>query len=132
MSGHEARRATTARSPSTVRRRPAPAPRTAALAARFDPLAGHVVWSGRVAAELAPRTRLVVATPHGSARAEAIETDVWGNTRLTGVGRPPFPVELLDGAERPDVSARSGPAFRAYMLRSAECSNAANSSPSAG
>jgi hypothetical protein len=30
------------------------APRTAraALAARFDPPAGHVVWSGRVAAEL--------------------------------------------------------------------------------
>jgi hypothetical protein len=36
-------------------------------------------------------------TPHGSGRAEATETDAWGNTRLTGVGRPPFPVELLDG-----------------------------------
>jgi hypothetical protein len=74
-------------------------PRTAhaALAARFDPLAGHVVWAGRVAAELAPRTRVVIGTPHGSALAEATERDVWGNTRITGLDRPPFPVELLDG-----------------------------------
>jgi hypothetical protein len=70
---------------------------TAALAARFDPLAGHVVWSGRVDVALAPRTAVVLMTPHGAARADATETDAWGNTRLTGVGRPPFPVELLDG-----------------------------------
>ena len=68
----------------------------AALAARFEPLAGHVVWSGRVATELAPRAQVVVTTPHGSARAEATERDVWGNTRITGINRPPFPVELLD------------------------------------
>lgn len=69
----------------------------AALAARFDPLAGHVVWSGRVDIPLPPRTAFDLATPHGAARAEATETDAWGNTRLTGLGRPPFPVELLDG-----------------------------------
>jgi len=76
------------------------APRTAhaALAARFDPLAGHVVWSGRVDVGLAPRTSVSVTTPHGTGQAEATETDAWGNTRLTGAGRPPFPVELLDGA----------------------------------
>jgi hypothetical protein len=75
-------------------------PRTAsaALAARFDPLAGHVVWSGRVDVALTPRAAFEITTPHGSARAEATEADAWGNTRLTGVGRPPFPVELLDGA----------------------------------
>jgi hypothetical protein len=73
----------------------------AALAARFDPLAGHVVWSGRVAVELPPRTRFEIATPHGTGSAEATETDAWGNTRLTGIGRPPFPVELLDGAHAP-------------------------------
>ena len=75
-------------------------PRTAsaALAARFDPLAGSVVWSGRVSAGFAARTAFEITTPHGTARAEATETDVWGNTRLTGIGRPPFPVELLDGA----------------------------------
>jgi hypothetical protein len=74
-------------------------PRTAraAPAAHFDPLAGHVVWTGRVAVALAPRTSFGVRTPHGTARAEATEADAWGNTRLTGVGRPPFPVELLDG-----------------------------------
>jgi hypothetical protein len=76
------------------------APRTAraALGARFDPLAGHVVWSGRVDAELPPRSTLVLVTPHGRGRAEAVERDVWGNTRLRGLDRPPFPMELLDGA----------------------------------
>ena len=74
-------------------------PRTvaAALAARFDPLAGHVVWSGRVRAELPARTTVLLSTPHGSATAEAVERDPWGNTRISGRGRPPFPVELLDG-----------------------------------
>jgi hypothetical protein len=75
-------------------------PRTAraVLAARFDPLAGHVVWSGRVATELPLRTTFLLTTPHGAARAEVTERDVWGNTRLSGLDRPPFPVELLDGA----------------------------------
>ena len=74
-------------------------PRTApaALAARFDPLAGHVVWSGRVAVELPARAAIVLTTPHGSAEAQATERDAWGNTRIAGRGRPPFPVELLDG-----------------------------------
>jgi hypothetical protein len=74
-------------------------PRTAraALAARFDPLAGRVVWTGRLAAELPPRTHVVVGTPHGSSTAEATERDAWGNTRVRGIDRPPFPVELLDG-----------------------------------
>jgi hypothetical protein len=69
----------------------------AALAARFDPLAGHVVWTGRVATELPARTALVIGTPYGTARATATERDAWGNTRVSGVDRPPFPVELLDG-----------------------------------
>jgi hypothetical protein len=74
----------------------------AALIARFDPLAGRVVWSGRVAAEVDPRTLLEISTSHGTARAEASERDVWGNTRVRGLDRPPFPVELFDlvgGAE---------------------------------
>ena len=71
----------------------------AALAARFDPLAGHLVWTGRVAVEVPARTRFGITTPYGTARAEAVERDVWGNTRLTGLDRPPFPVELLDGPE---------------------------------
>ena len=79
------------------------APRTAhaALAARFDPLAGHVVWSGRLAVQLPARTRVLVTTPHGSAAAETTETDAWGNSRLSGIDRPPFPVALLDAADDP-------------------------------
>jgi hypothetical protein len=69
---------------------------TAALAARFDPLAGHVVWTGRVAAQLPPGAEVVLETAHGRAPAQTTERDVWGNTRVRGVGRPPFPVELLD------------------------------------
>jgi hypothetical protein len=67
------------------------------LAARFDPLAGRTVWSGRLATGLPLRTEVVVRTPHGESRAEATERDVWGNTRVRGLDRPPFPVELLDG-----------------------------------
>jgi hypothetical protein len=74
---------------------------SAALAARFDPLAGHVVWSGRVDAQLAPRATVEITTPHGTARAQVTETDVWGNARLAGIGRPPFPVELLEGTDEP-------------------------------
>jgi hypothetical protein len=70
----------------------------AALVARFDPLAGHVVWTGRVSAELLPRTRVRIGTPHGTGHARATELDVWGNTRVTGLDRPPFPVELLEVA----------------------------------
>jgi Domain of unknown function (DUF4873) len=69
----------------------------AALAARFDPLAGRVVWSGRIATGLPARTVLVVSTPYGSAAAEATGRDAWVNTRISGRERPPFPVELLDG-----------------------------------
>jgi hypothetical protein len=68
----------------------------AALVSRFDPLAGRTVWSGRVAAELPLRAEVVVVTPHGESRAETTEHDVWGNTRVRGLDRPPFPVELLD------------------------------------
>ena len=71
----------------------------AVLAARFDPLAGHVVWVGRVSIALPPRTELVFTTPNGSAAAVAVEQDPWGNTRVRGVGRPPFPMELMDAVE---------------------------------
>jgi hypothetical protein len=98
MSGHEAPEGYEGEVTVVVDGAP---PRTAqaALAARFDPLAGHVVWSGRVAAELPPRAGFALTTPYGTARAQAVERDMWGNTRVAGVDRPPFPVELLDGPE---------------------------------
>jgi len=70
------------------------------LVARFDPLAGRTVWSGRVATVLPLRAEVVLATPHGESRAETTEHDVWGNTRVRGLDRPPFPVELLDQTGR--------------------------------
>ncbi|MBB3675378.1 DUF4873 domain-containing protein [Modestobacter versicolor] len=66
------------------------------LVARFDPLAGTTVWVGRVDRRLPVRTVVVVRTPNGEGRAETTEHDVWGNTRVRGLDRPPFPVELLD------------------------------------
>jgi hypothetical protein len=75
------------------------------LAARFAPLAGHVVWSGRVATGLPARTVLVLTTPHGSAAAEAVERDARGNTRISRRDRPPFPVELLDGVQEGSTPA---------------------------
>jgi hypothetical protein len=66
------------------------------LVSRFDPLAGHTVWSGRVSIAVPLRTEVVVRTPYGASRAATTEHDVWGNTRVRGLDRPPFPVELLD------------------------------------
>jgi hypothetical protein len=73
-------------------------PATAALVARFDPLAGSVVWTGRISVEVPPRGEVEITTPHGNGRAQATERDVWGNTRVRGLGRPPVPVELLEVA----------------------------------
>jgi Domain of unknown function (DUF4873) len=71
-------------------------PVEAHLVSRFDPLAGRTVWTGRVATELPLRSEVVVRTPHSESRAEVTEHDVWGNSRVRGLDRPPFPVELLD------------------------------------
>jgi hypothetical protein len=73
----------------------------AALVARFDPLAGSIVWTGRLSVALAPRREVEITTPHGIGRAQVTERDVWGNTRVTGLGRPPFPVELLEVSGEP-------------------------------
>jgi hypothetical protein len=66
------------------------------LVSRFDPLVGRTVWSGRVDVAVPLRTELVVRTSYGESRAVTTEHDVWGNTRVRGLDRPPFPVELLD------------------------------------
>jgi hypothetical protein len=58
------------------------APR-AALAARFEPVAGAVVRSGRIATAVEPGTALEIGTPHGT-------------------GRAPFPVDGLDVTDPDD------------------------------
>ena len=86
------------RRPSTAARGAPPGPPGRAL----RPAGRRVVWSGRVAATAGPAHRVVVVATsarHGPRRGHRDRRV--GNTRLTGVGRPPFPVELLDGAETP-------------------------------
>ncbi len=78
-----------------------PATSHAALAARFDPLAGRVVWTGRIRTPLEPGSEVLLTTPHGRARARVTERDVWGNSRVSGLERPPFPVAVLDESGEP-------------------------------
>jgi hypothetical protein len=66
-------------------------------------VAGAVVWSGRIATAVAPRTELEIVTAHGTGRARATERDVWGGTRVRGTGRPPFPVDVLDVTDPDDT-----------------------------
>ena len=71
------------------------------LRGHFEPIDGRFHWYGRVAVDPAVTA---LATEHGPdvvlrlADAEAPGTlgdpDPWGRWRITGTGRPPFPVEL--------------------------------------
>ncbi|GGM42408.1 DUF4873 domain-containing protein [Longimycelium tulufanense] len=74
----------------------------------FQPIDGRFHWYGRVSAdpavvELAGKgmRKILVRTAGGEAEAVLSEPDTWGRYRITGVGRPPFPVEtdIPDGAE---------------------------------
>jgi hypothetical protein len=69
----------------------------AALAARFDLLAGHVVWSGRVAAPFARARRSSRHAPRHGPRRGHRDRRV-GQHAADRRRAAPFPVELLDGA----------------------------------
>jgi hypothetical protein len=63
------------------------------LGGNFEPIDGKYHWYGRVQAndELAGlvgtrKTAATIRTPHGTAEGP------WGRYRITGAGRPPFPV----------------------------------------
>ena len=65
----------------------------------FEPTDGRFHWYGRVAASDAVRdaaggrtARARLRTPHGEASGSVGEPDVWGRYRVSGLGRPPFPV----------------------------------------
>jgi hypothetical protein len=78
---------------------PAEHPVRAVLGARFDPLAGRVVWYGRLEgapADLSGGTDVRLRTPHGEATARLTERDLWGHWHVRGETAPPFPVEILD------------------------------------
>ena len=69
------------------------------LSARFEPLAGMLVWAGRAAPDeeltAAFRSGVREATltvPGGPAvTARLGEPDPWGGLRLSGTGHPPWP-----------------------------------------
>ncbi|GAA4841659.1 DUF4873 domain-containing protein [Saccharopolyspora rosea] len=69
------------------------------LRGHFQPIDGRFHWYGRVAAhdevrELADGRKkdVVLRTPQGEAVGTLSDPDPWGRYRITGVGRPPFPV----------------------------------------
>ena len=68
------------------------------LRGQFQPLDGLYHWYGRVTAAdgvdalVATRVALLLRTPHGDAAARLADRDPWGRYRVTGTGRPPFPV----------------------------------------
>jgi hypothetical protein len=69
------------------------------LAGNFEPIDGRYHWYGRVLAS-AELTGLVgsrkavasIRTPHGEADGRLTDPDPWGRYRVSGTGRPPFPV----------------------------------------
>ncbi len=70
----------------------------------FQPLDGHFHWYGRVRSDsLAEATRpggplragaqVRLRTSYGESAARLSDPDPWGRFRVSGTGRPPFPLE---------------------------------------
>jgi hypothetical protein len=73
-------------------------PARAVLGARFEPVAGRLVWYGRVEGVsdlLGSGTTVLVRTPHGEGVATTTERDLWGHWHLRSESTPPFAVEIL-------------------------------------
>lgn len=75
------------------------------LRGNFQPIDGRFHWYGRVEADgkldeltAGRRVEVVLRTPHGDAVATLSDPDPWSRYRVTGLGRPPFPLdtELAD------------------------------------
>jgi len=71
----------------------------ARLSGRFEPISGRYQWAGRLhaSAELSASARAneavrLVADDGRAADATIREEDPWGGFRISGSGRPPFPV----------------------------------------
>jgi hypothetical protein len=65
----------------------------------FEPTDGRFHWYGRLEASDAVREAAggrsagaVLRTPYGEAEGAVGDPDVWGRYRVSGLGRPPFPV----------------------------------------
>ncbi|PRW64807.1 DUF4873 domain-containing protein [Actinopolyspora mortivallis] len=75
------------------------------LRGNFQPIDGRFHWYGRV--EPSPeleelttggRAEVVLRTPHGDAVATLSDPDPWHRYRVTGLGRPPFPLDAEPAA----------------------------------
>ncbi|MGH3712674.1 MAG: DUF4873 domain-containing protein [Micromonosporaceae bacterium] len=69
------------------------------LRGQFQPIDGRFHWYGRIAADPAldtlaagRRTPATIRTPHGAATGDLSDPDPWGRYRITGTGKPPFPL----------------------------------------
>lgn len=68
------------------------------LRGQFQPIDGRYHWYGRLSASdrvdalVAGRAALVLRTPYGEGAAQVGDPDPWGRYRVSGTGRPPFPV----------------------------------------
>jgi hypothetical protein len=77
-------------------------PVRAVLGARFEPVAGRVVWYGRlegVSDLLGSGMPVLVRTPHGEGVATTTEQDLWGHWHLRSESAPPFTVEILEESD---------------------------------
>ncbi|GAB3553515.1 hypothetical protein J2S53_002120 [Actinopolyspora lacussalsi] len=70
------------------------------LRGNFQPIDGRFHWYGRATAgseldELVDgrKAEVVLRTPHGDAVATLSDPDPWNRYRITGLGRPPFPID---------------------------------------
>lgn len=98
------------------------------LRGHFQPIDGRYHWYGRVAAAegvdriaAGRKAQVVLRTPKGEAAGTLSDPDPWNRYRITGVGRPPYPVPDLaeldgdqdgadqDGADRGADQNRAAP-----------------------
>jgi hypothetical protein len=63
------------------------------LRGQFEPIDGHYHWYGRIGARDGLSVgAAVLRTTLGEAEGQLSDPDPWGRYRITGTGRPPFPV----------------------------------------
>jgi hypothetical protein len=68
------------------------------LRGHFEPIDGRFHWIGRIQADEALGARhragdtVTLRTPAGKAEGRLSDVDLWGRFRITGTGRPPYPV----------------------------------------
>ncbi|MGW1676617.1 DUF4873 domain-containing protein [Saccharopolyspora sp. NPDC002376] len=87
------------RGPATLRTEDREVAVEVVLRGHFQPIDGRFHWYGRLAAhdevaEFAANRKMAVllSTPQGEAQGTLSDPDPWGRFRITGTGRPPFPI----------------------------------------